>query len=293
MPSGTIIAAHGRQFFVEEDSGQAWRCIIRGRRGDWLCGDRVDFVPDGVDTGIITERQPRRSVFFRRDAFNLKAIAANLDQLLVVVAALPPFSAELTQRCLLAAEDQGIRGGILLNKSDLPETPLAREQLSLLAQIGYPVIEVSALAGASPLLPHLTGHRTLLAGESGMGKSTLINALIHDAAAQTGTWSRALETGRHTTSSTRLYHIDAHSSLIDSPGVQEFALLQLSDTQLALAFVEFRPWLGQCRFRNCIHDQEPGCALRAAVDAGHIDPGRFKLFHRIRRENQFAHTALR
>ena len=252
-----------------------------------VCGDRVELRRDG-NAGVIEAVLPRTSLFYRSDAFKTKAIAANITQLAVVVAARPSFSMEVVQRCILAAEDQGIASLLILNKSDLPETPVARERLALLTRLGYPLVTLSALTDVAPLRPALHSHTTLLIGQSGMGKSTLVNALFPGTDAVTAEYSEALDSGRHTTTHTRLHRLDAASAVIDSPGLQEFALQHLDANALAHAFVEFRPFLGQCRFRDCKHETEPGCRLREAVAAGDIDPVRLQLFQILRRLQQNA-----
>lgn len=238
------------------------------------------------DGGVIERVLPRTTLLYRADAFRTKAIAANATQLAVVVAARPSFSPELVQRCLLAAEDQGMASLIILNKADLPETVAAQARLAPLERIGYRVVTLSAQTDATPLLPYLQDHITLLIGQSGMGKSTLVNALCPQADAATGDYSEALDSGRHTTTHTRLHRLDAGSALIDSPGLQEFALQHLDDAALAHAFVEFRPYLGECRFRDCRHAGEPGCRIEEAAAAGDIDPARLKLYRSLRRFRQ-------
>ncbi len=252
-----------------------------------VCGDQVEVRRAG-DGGVIERVLPRTTLLYRSDAFRSKAIAANASQVAVVVAARPSFSPELVQRCLLAAEDQGMASLIVLNKADLPETATARAPLEPLAHIGYRVVTLSAESDATPLLPHLQGHTTLLIGQSGMGKSTLVNALCPDAAVATGEYSEALDSGRHTTTHTRLHRLDPDTALIDSPGLQEFALQHLDDAALARAFIEFRPFLGQCRFRDCRHAGEPGCRLDEAVAAGTVDPARLKLYQTLLRRRQGA-----
>lgn len=279
--TGQVVAAFSRRFIVATADGKL-PCQVKGRHLRVVCGDRVEVRRDG-DAGVIEAVLPRASLLYRSDAFKSKAIAANVTQLAVVVAARPSFSMELVQRCVLAAEDQGIASLLILNKADLPETPAARERLNLLTGIGYPLVMLSALTDVAPLRPALHGHTTLLLGQSGMGKSTLINALFPGADVVTAEYSEALDSGRHTTTHTRLYRLDADSAVIDSPGLQEFALQHLDANALAHAFVEFRPLLGQCRFRDCKHETEPGCRLQEAAAAGEIAPTRLKLFQTLRR----------
>lgn len=279
--TGQVIAAFSRRFIVATDSGEL-PCQVKGRHLRVVCGDQVEIRRDR-DAGVIEAVLPRASLLYRSDAFKTKAIAANVTQLAVVVAARPSFSLEVVQRCILAAEDQGIASLLILNKADLPETPAALERLRLLTEIGYPLVTLSALSDVAPLRPALHRHTTLLIGQSGMGKSTLINALFPGAGVVTAEYSEALDSGRHTTTHARLHRLDAESAVIDSPGLQEFALQHMDADALAHAFVEFRPFLGQCRFRDCQHEHEPGCRLIEAATAGEISPARLQLFQTLRR----------
>ena len=283
---GRVIAAFSRRFIVETASGTL-PCQVKGRHLRVVCGDQVEVRQDG-DAGVIEAVLPRASLLYRSDAFKSKAIAANVTQLAVVVAARPSFSMELVQRCVLAAEDQDIASLLILNKADLPETPPAHERLTRLTRIGYPLVTLSALTDVAPLRPALHGHTTLLIGQSGMGKSTLINALFPGADVVTAEYSVALDSGRHTTTHTRLHRLDADSAVIDSPGLQEFALQHLDADALASAFIDFRPYLGHCRFRDCKHETEPCCRLQEAAATGEIDPSRLKLFQTLRRLQQNA-----
>ncbi len=279
---GRVIAAHGRQYVVELADGTLLPCFPRGKKSEIACGDRVDIMRTSDDQGVVEAIQPRVSLLYRSNEIRQKLIAANVDQLVIVVATEPAFSDELVARALLAAESEEIAPLIVLNKCDLADKlAAARQRLATLAGLGYPILELSALNHAEDLRPWLAGKTSVLVGQSGMGKSTLVNALIPEANAATREISQALDSGKHTTTHATLYHLDGDSDLIDSPGLQEFGLGHLDRQEIEIAFREFRPYLGQCRFRDCRHDREPGCALRAAVEAGTIDPGRFASYHRI------------
>jgi ribosome biogenesis GTPase len=275
------VAAHGRHFLVETAQSATLNCITRGRKLDVVCGDRVELSLTASGQGIIEKVLPRTSLFKRADAFRTKAIAANATQVAIMVAPRPSWSEELLQRCLLAAESQRLPLLIIANKADLPEHATTLETLSLYASLGYPVISLCANQGVGPLLECLHGHLTLLAGQSGMGKSTLINALFPHADARVEAFSEALDSGRHTTTHSRLYRLDKNSAVIDSPGFQEFALAHLSRADIEAAMPDFRPYLGQCRFRDCRHHYEPGCAIRKAVEEGRISRRRLDFFHHI------------
>ncbi len=282
MMEGRVIAAHGRQYVVELPDGTRLPCVPRGKKSEVVCGDRLDIERTSDNQGVIEGIQPRSSLLYRSNEYKQKLIAANVDQLVVVVATEPAFSDELLTRALLAAESENIRPLIVLNKCDLADkVPAARERLKMFADIGYRILELSALAHAEDLRPALHGATSVLVGQSGMGKSTLVNALVPEANAATREISLALDSGKHTTTHATLYHLDAESHLIDSPGLQEFGLGHLDRQDIEYAFREFRPFLGQCRFRDCKHNREPDCALIAAVKAGKIEERRFATYHRL------------
>ncbi len=285
MISGQVVAAHGRHFLVRTAQAEALNCITRGRKLDVVCGDSVELSITAPDQGIIEKVLPRTSLFKRSDAFRTKPIAANATQVAIMVAPRPSWSEDLLQRCLLAAESQHLPALIIANKADLPEHKATLETLSLYAALGYPVIPLCAKKETGPLLERLHGHLTLLAGQSGMGKSTLINALFPHADARVEGFSEALDSGRHTTTHSRLYRLDETSAVIDSPGFQEFALAHLSRADIEAAMPDFKPYLGRCRFRDCRHDSEPGCALRQAAEAGRIAQKRLDFFHHLLAEN--------
>ena len=279
---GRVVAAHGRQYVVELADGMLLPCFPRGKRSEVACGDCVDIQRTSDDQGVIEAILPRTSLLYRSNDVRQKHIAANVDQIVIVVASEPAFSDELVTRALLAAESEEIEPLIVLNKCDLADKlPAARDQLAVFAGLGYRIVELSARDHADDLRPHLQGRTSVLVGQSGMGKSTLVNALVPAAQAKTREISQALDSGKHTTTHATLYHLDADSHLIDSPGLQEFGLGHLDRQEIEHAFREFRPFLGQCRFRDCRHDREPDCALVAAVAAGRIDARRFALYQRI------------
>lgn len=280
--SGTIIAAHGRQYRVEVGSGEILNCFTRGKKSEVACGDQVAIQRSGDGQGVIDSLADRRSLLYRSNAFRQKLIAANVTQILIIVATEPSFSDDLITRCLVAAESQGLETRIILNKCDLIAPLAAAEsQLQPFTDLGYPVLRLSARQDVSALRALLEGHTSVFVGQSGMGKSTLTNALVPDAQAATREISEALDSGKHTTTHATLYRLNAHSTLIDSPGLQEFGLHHLRAEQIDQGFREFQPLLGQCRFRNCRHDREPDCALRAAVENGAIDKRRFAAYHRL------------
>jgi len=279
------VAAHGRHFVVESPDTGRTECVSRGRKKEVVCGDQVEFSPTSPSAGVIERYLPRSSLFYRSDRFHTKAIAANVSLVAVVAAPIPSFSIELIQRCLIAAESQGLTTLIVLNKSDLPEHADALKRLHFLLNLGYPVLSLCAREDITELRRSLEGHTTLLVGQSGMGKSTLLNTLTPAAQARTREISESLDSGKHTTTHSELYRLSPTTSLIDSPGLQEFALAHLDQAALEQAFPDFRSFLGKCRFRNCRHTAEPDCALSRAVESGAIEQIRLKLFRQLLTES--------
>ena len=282
---GLITAAYGRRFLVECADGRVRDCVTRGKRTDYACGDQVTVTDQNDDQGVINNCLPRRTLLYRSDRWKQKLIAANVTQMIMVVAAVPSFDLGVLDCCLAAAEHAGIRPLIVLNKADLPESATSAAALALYTGMGYPLLKLVATQGVDELRPHLSGQRSVLVGESGMGKSTILNQLVPNAAALTREVSASLGTGKHTTSHARLHHLDAASDIIDTPGVQAFGLHHLGVIDLASAFIEFRPYLGQCRFRDCRHLEEPGCAIMAAHEAEQIDTRRLAVYCRLATEN--------
>ncbi|XZG69088.1 ribosome small subunit-dependent GTPase A [Chitinibacteraceae bacterium HSL-7] len=284
MNTATIVTSHGRSYIVELEDGSRLSATTRGKKTDFACGDAVEIKTVNAEQAVIEKLVARRTLLYRSDQFKQKLIAANVDQVLIVVAPVPSFFEELIGRCLIATESAGIEATIVLNKCDLPEAEAAREKLAFWRTLGVSVVEISAKTDVAPLFDVLEGKTSVLVGQSGMGKSTITNALIPAAQARVNDISVALDSGKHTTTHATLYHLNATSQLIDSPGLQAFGLAHLKAEDVPHAMPDLRPYLGQCRFHNCRHRAEPGCAVRAAVDAGDIRKDRLELLARLQDE---------
>ena len=275
LHDGLVVASHGRHCVVELPAGERVICHPRGKKLGVVVGDRVRWRPSH-DEGTVEQIAPRRNLLYRQDAVRTKSFAANLDQVLILLAAEPEFSEHQLARALIACEAADIEPLIALNKADLA-APFERawQRLAPYRAMGYAVLPLAARpqGGAAPvddglaaLAQRLQARTTLVLGPSGAGKSTLINRLVPGAAAQTGEISQALGSGRHTTTTTTWYWLDAarRSALIDSPGFQEFGLHHIDPMQLAAYMPDLRPHVAACRFYNCTHLHEPGCGVRAA-----------------------------
>jgi ribosome biogenesis GTPase / thiamine phosphate phosphatase len=282
---GQIVAAHGRHYAVEIEGGETLTCFPRGKRSLLACGDRVEVLRTAADQGVVEAVHPRHSLLYRSDRHRQKLIAANVTQMVIVLATVPTFYEELLNRCLAAASQQDMRVLIVINKIDLAQPQGgALQALELYREIGYTLLPLTAKVDVSPLRPYLHGQLSVLVGQSGMGKSTIVNGIFPDARAQIGDVSFALDSGRHTTTYSRLYRLDGDSALIDSPGMQEFGLVHLTVSELASAYLEFRACLGHCRFADCRHCDEPDCAVASAAARGEISVRRLELYRRLARE---------
>jgi ribosome biogenesis GTPase len=287
--TGTIIAAHGRHYLADVD-GRKLQCVTRGKKTNVAVGDKVHLKMTSEDQAVIESIAERDTLLYRSDQYKSKLLAANLTRLFIVVATEPGFADDLVSRSLVAAEAAGIDAHLILNKTDVTDLlPKARERIGVYTALGYPLHEVSARTdpdhAVATLMPLLEGQSSIFIGQSGMGKSSLINLLVPDADIAVREISAALDTGKHTTTFTRLYDLGDGASIIDSPGFQEFGLYHLSEGMLERAFVEFKPYLGGCKFYNCRHLIEPQCAVLAAVAEGKIARFRHTLYGQLLHES--------
>lgn len=281
---GLVIASYGKRYGVALEDGTELSCVTRGKKTDLACGDRVKIKLTGPNEGVVEKLEERSSLLYRSNSFRSKMLAANVSQAVIVLATQPSFYEELLARCLVAVEAAGIKAVIVLNKCDLGNTNEALDKLQHYAALGYTIQPLSARENIEPLKQWLRGETSVLVGQSGMGKSTIINALLPGQQVRTQEVSNVLDSGKHTTTAAHLYHLDAESQLIDSPGLQEFGLHHLNTDQLELTFVEFRPYLGKCRFNNCRHLKEPDCAVQVAVAAGAIQAQRLAYYQQFLQE---------
>ncbi len=284
---GRVIANFGASLIVEDTAGHNLRCVPRANLELLVSGDRVVYQRTQNNEGVITALVPRDTVLTRPDfSGQPKPLASNIDRIVVVSAVRPELDLFLLDRYLVAAELMGVPPLVIVNKIDLADDEAMtaiRERVSTFRNIGYPVLFASTKRdhGLDELLAELVDHTNIFVGQSGVGKSSLIKALLPDQEIRIGNLSEASGQGRHTTTTTMLYHLPSGGDLIDSPGVREFGLFESDPQQIAAGFVEFASVLGHCRFRDCRHRAEPGCALREAVDTGTIDARRLESYHRI------------
>ncbi len=287
MHAGLVLAHHGQASLVETESGDPVRCISRRSLPRTLAGDRVSFELQGPRDGVITAIAERRTALVRREPRGkLKPVAANIDQIVVVIASRPSFEQGMLDRYLVAAEIIGARPAVVFNKADLlNDEARARleRKLALYSGLGYPLLFTSTRTtdGLKDLHAQLRHHTSVLVGQSGVGKSSLVQALLPERAVRIGDLSNVTGLGRHTTTTAMLYHLPDGGDLIDSPGVRDFALWPVDAQTLARGFVEFRPWLGHCKFRDCNHRGEPGCRLANAVQEGRASAERLARYNEI------------
>ncbi|MEE8338548.1 MAG: ribosome small subunit-dependent GTPase A [Xanthomonadales bacterium] len=288
-----VLVSYGGQGMVELDNGERLNCKYRRSVGRPYCGDRVEIQGADRQSAVVTRILPRDNVFVRADARQRKhPIAANLNQALIIIAPCPAPSRDLVERYLVAIHSLGIQPVIVLNKAELVQqnkydndTPLGR--LEDYRKLDYEVLHTSCkTAPGIASLKSILEHRTsILVGQSGVGKSSLINQLLPDLELQTGALSRTTGKGIHTTTTTIMYAMPDGGRLIDSPGVWEYGLWRMDAEELVNGFVEFQPFLGQCKFNDCRHDHEPQCAIHEAAESGALLPWRYQAYLRLLSQN--------
>lgn len=283
---GLLIAHYGTTLIVENQAGKLFQCGLRQNLGTLVTGDEIIWQQIDETTGVVVACLPRRSVITRPDRHTTKPIVANVDRM-VIVSALEPLPQQTTlDRYLVLAEILNLPALIVINKGDLPvkaQHEFLRHRLEVYQRIDYPSVEVSSKTrmGIPALEELLQNHTSIFVGQSGVGKSSLLNCLVPNAKAQIRELSKIQRLGRHTTTASRLYHLPNGGNLIDSPGIHQFNLHHFTKEQIANGFKEFLPFLGCCKFRNCEHKTEPGCALLAAVNEGKIDSLRLQNYHAL------------
>lgn len=284
---GLIVAHFGRDLIVEDAIGGIHTCSARRKLGRLVCGDRVLWQSSAPGQGVVTQLLERKTLLERPDARgDANPLAANVDQLVVVCAPEPPLSEALIDRYLVATELIGAQALLLLNKCDLlAPTALAQfeQRLQTFAQLGYPLLftHTRAADNALPVAPHFDGRTSILVGQSGVGKSSLVRLLLPDAPIRVGQLSAASGLGRHTTTETTLYHLPHGGDLIDSPGVRDFQLWAATPDDLQRGFRELQRYAGQCRFQDCRHNGEPGCVVAVAADAGEVNMRRLESYRSL------------
>jgi ribosome biogenesis GTPase / thiamine phosphate phosphatase len=283
MLKGLVVAAFGKRYEIELEDKRRISCVTRGKKTDVATGDYVAIKLTDTNEGVIEKILERSSLLYRSNAYKSKLLAANVTQIVIVLATQPSFYEALLNRCLVAAEAAHIKALIVLNKCDLKNDDALNKLISY-ESLGYQTVQLSAKNDIAPLLPYLQGHQSVLVGQSGMGKSTIINTLLPNENTRTQEVSSALDSGKHTTTATRLYHLNEISTLIDSPGLQEFGLYHVSQNELEHAFIEFRPFLGHCRFNNCKHIHEPDCAILAQIQSNNISSFRLSQYQGLAKE---------
>src|SRR5689334_23243554 len=287
---GRVIADFGREFLVELADKRQIVCTRKGKKQDATCGDFVEARLTGSAQGSIERIGTRRNLLYRSDQWREKMLAANVDQVVVLLAPKPAFNEAFLNLSLVACEAARIPVIIALNKSDLPEHAAALKSLANYEKIGYTIVSMSAKFDTTQaLLPYRERNMTLLVGQSGMGKSRTVNALVLSDVARVGDLAAARDSGTHTTTFSRIYRLDRDTAIIDTPGFESFGLFHLTEDQIGEAMREFRPYLGRCKFNDCAHIEEPGCEIIGAAKNGGISPERLSFYQVLIEQHRELH----
>ena len=290
VAEGRVVADFGREFLVELSDRRQIVCTRKGKKQDATCGDFVEVRLTGSAQGSIERVGTRRNLLYRSDQWREKTLAANVDQVVILLAPKPPFSEAFLNLSLVACEAARLPVVVALNKSDLPEHAEALKSLAPYEKIGYTIISMSAkFDTAQPLRPLLDSKLTLLVGQSGMGKSKTVNALVLSDVARVGELTASLGSGAQTTTFSRFYRLDKDTAIIDTPGFQSFGLFHLTEDQIGEAMREFRPFLGRCKFNDCAHLGEPGCEVIAAAQRGEITAARLSFYQVLIEQHRELH----
>ncbi|HHT0592589.1 TPA: small ribosomal subunit biogenesis GTPase RsgA [Legionella anisa] len=285
LVDGLVITRFGKHVVVEDNQGKQIQCSIRPNLDTMVAGDRVIWQVEGVNQGVVVSLYPRSSVLAKpTSSGQIKPVAANITQLIIVIAPKPEISWPLLDSYLVMAEALHIHAVILLNKTDLPCESLKEQLLLDYGNLNYPVLQTNknSSAGLEQLQHRLNHQISVFVGQSGVGKSSLIsNILPHEQNISINEISEISELGRHTTSNSRYYHLPSGGALIDSPGVREFSLWHIDTAEIVRGYPEFRPYLSQCKFRNCSHKDTPHCAIIKAKNDGLISEKRYENFIKL------------
>jgi ribosome biogenesis GTPase len=281
--NGLVIKRFGRHALIESEQLTRTHCSIRPTIDSLVAGDRIVWMSEGEAQGVVVSRYPRQSILGRPDKQGtLKPVAANISQIMIVVAPKPEISWALLDSYLVMAEHLHLRACIVFNKIDLACDALQQKLIEQYQPLGYPLLLTSMNTELKPLQEALDQQTSVFVGQSGVGKSSLIAAILPlETKIRTGALSTRSELGQHTTSNSCLYHIPSGGTLIDSPGVREFGLWHMPAHEIAEGYREFKPYVSQCKFRNCNHHNILGCALKAAVDANLVARDRYKNYIKL------------
>lgn len=287
LRTGLVTGSFGHDVIIEHNDNEEVQCKVRRDRTRPVCGDKVLWIAETENSNIIEAVLPRHSLLERPDGRGvMRTVAANIDRIAIIIAPKPAFNEGLLDRYLVAAGIINVKTLIVLNKIDLlgeAQRDDLHHRLTVYKKLDYDIIETSTKKqhGLDDLLGKLAGHTSILVGQSGVGKSSLVNHLLPGITAETDNISGATGKGKHTTTSARLYHLPGGGHLIDSPGIREFGLTHASPADVRHAYPEITNAAGHCKFNDCSHQNEPGCAVQQAINDNAIDAGRFKRYQRI------------